>query len=90
MRKRSNIATCNRGEAKLCALSVSGCTQVGCHPAAPEDLLFAKAERDRDALVRQFLDHSPVRQYFAVVRGHLGVKEGLLFTTFDEKECFKG
>jgi 23S rRNA pseudouridine1911/1915/1917 synthase len=41
-------------------------------------LLFAKTERDRDVLVRQFLGHSPVRQYFAVVRGHLGVKEGTL------------
>src|SRR5450755_3995511 len=41
-------------------------------------LLFAKTEQDRDALVRQFLAHSPVRQYLAVVRGHLGVKEGTL------------
>jgi len=34
-------------------------------------LLFAKSERDRDALVRQFLDHTPVRQYLAVIRGHV-------------------
>ncbi len=34
-------------------------------------LLFAKSERDRDALVRQFLAHTPVRQYLAVVRGHV-------------------
>src|ERR1700730_4143630 len=38
-------------------------------------LLFAKTEPDRDALVRQFLGHTPVRQYLAVVRGHLPAKE---------------
>lgn len=32
-------------------------------------LLFAKTEADRDALVRQFLAHTPVREYLAVVRG---------------------
>ncbi len=41
-------------------------------------LLFAKTERDRDVLVGQFLDHSPVRQYLAVVRGHLGAQEATL------------
>jgi len=41
-------------------------------------LLFAKTERDRDALVRQFLDHTPVRQYLAVVRGSLRQPEGTL------------
>jgi 23S rRNA pseudouridine1911/1915/1917 synthase len=41
-------------------------------------LLFAKSERDRDALIRQFLAHSPVRQYLAVVRGHLREKQGTL------------
>jgi hypothetical protein len=30
-------------------------------------LLFAKTGPDRDALVRQFLDHTPVRQYFSEV-----------------------
>ncbi len=34
-------------------------------------LLFAKTWPDREALVRQFLEHTPVRQYLAVVRGHL-------------------
>jgi 23S rRNA pseudouridine1911/1915/1917 synthase len=34
-------------------------------------LLFAKTWPDREALVRQFLEHAPVRQYLAVVRGHL-------------------
>jgi 23S rRNA pseudouridine1911/1915/1917 synthase len=41
-------------------------------------LLFAKSERDRDALVRQFLEHTPVRQYLAVIRGHLAAKEATL------------
>jgi len=34
-------------------------------------LLFAKTDRDRDALIRQFLAHTPVRKYLAVVRGRL-------------------
>ena len=34
-------------------------------------LLFAKTKADREALVRQFLAHTPVRQYLAVVRGKL-------------------
>jgi RluA family pseudouridine synthase len=41
-------------------------------------LLFAKTERDRDALIQQFLAHTPVRQYLAVVRGHLREKQGTL------------
>jgi 23S rRNA pseudouridine1911/1915/1917 synthase len=41
-------------------------------------LLFAKTERDRDSLVRQFLAHTPERQYLAVVRGRLAVREGTL------------
>jgi 23S rRNA pseudouridine1911/1915/1917 synthase len=41
-------------------------------------LLFAITERDRDALVRQFLAHTPVRRYLAVVRGHLEDREGTL------------
>lgn len=41
-------------------------------------LLFAATERDRDALVRQFLAHTPERQYLAVVRGHLAATEGTL------------
>jgi len=52
-------------------------------------VLFAKTERDRDALVRQFLEHSPVRQYFAVVRGHLGVKEGTLVHYFRREGMFQ-
>lgn len=34
-------------------------------------MLFAKTDRDRDALVKQFLAHAPVREYLAVVRGRL-------------------
>src|SRR4051794_15399275 len=34
-------------------------------------MLFAKTETDRDVLVRQFLAHTPVREYVAVVRGNL-------------------
>ncbi len=52
-------------------------------------LLFAKTEPDRDALVRQFLDHTPVRHYLAVVRGHLGVKEGTLVHYFRREGMFQ-
>jgi 23S rRNA pseudouridine1911/1915/1917 synthase len=52
-------------------------------------LLFAKTERDRDVLVRQFLDHVPVRQYLAVVRGHLQVKEGTLVHYFRREGMFQ-
>jgi 23S rRNA pseudouridine1911/1915/1917 synthase len=45
-------------------------------------LLFAKTMRDRDSLVRQFLAHTPVRQYLAVVRGHLAAKGGTLVHHF--------
>lgn len=45
-------------------------------------LLFAKTEPDRDALVRQFLGHTPVRQYLGVVRGHPAAKEGTLVHYF--------
>lgn len=45
-------------------------------------LLFAKTERDRDALIRQFLEHTPVREYVAVVRGHLEKDQGTLVHYF--------
>lgn len=41
-------------------------------------MLFAKTERDRDVLVKQFLAHTPGRQYLAVVRGTLRAKEATL------------
>jgi 23S rRNA pseudouridine1911/1915/1917 synthase len=45
-------------------------------------LLFAKTQSDREALVRQFLAHSPLRQYLALVRGHLGEKQATLVHYF--------
>ncbi len=52
-------------------------------------LLFAKTEPDRDALVRQFLGHTPVREYVGVVRGHLAVKEGTLVHYFRREGMFQ-
>jgi 23S rRNA pseudouridine1911/1915/1917 synthase len=45
-------------------------------------LLFAKTQPDREILVRQFLDHTPVRQYLAVIRGPLAAAEGTLVHYF--------
>src|ERR1700693_2902604 len=52
-------------------------------------LLFAKTETDRDALIRQFLAHTPVRQYLAVVRGHLERTEGKLVHYFRREGMFQ-
>ncbi len=52
-------------------------------------LLFTKTRTDRDALVGQFLRHTPVRQYLAVVRGHLRVKEGTLVHHFRQQGMFQ-
>ena len=52
-------------------------------------LLFAKTGPDRDALVRQFLDHTPVRQYLAVLRGRLGVEAGTLVHYFRREGVFQ-
>lgn len=52
-------------------------------------MLFAMTEPDRDALIRQFLRHSPVRQYLAVVRGHLRAKEGTLVHYFRKQGMFQ-
>ena len=41
-------------------------------------LLFARTEADREALVQQFLRHTPVRQYLAVVRGQVAPEQGRL------------
>ena len=41
-------------------------------------LLFAKTQHDREALIRQFIAHTPVRQYLAVVRGVLPAMTGTL------------
>jgi 23S rRNA pseudouridine1911/1915/1917 synthase len=45
-------------------------------------LLFAKTEKDRDRLVRQFMAHTPERQYLAVVRGHPSPGEAALVHYF--------
>ncbi|MFZ1917929.1 MAG: RluA family pseudouridine synthase [Terriglobales bacterium] len=52
-------------------------------------LLFAKTWPDREALVRQFLEHTPVRQYLAIVRGHLKNKEGVLVHHFRQEGMFQ-
>jgi len=52
-------------------------------------LLFAKTERDRDTLVRQFLRHTPTRQYLAVVRGRLAAREGTLVHYFRREGMFQ-
>ncbi len=52
-------------------------------------LLFAKTWPDREALVQQFLRHTPVRQYLAVVRGHLRLKEGTLVHYFRQEGMFQ-
>jgi 23S rRNA pseudouridine1911/1915/1917 synthase len=52
-------------------------------------LLFAKTEADRDLLVRQFLNHTPVRHYLAVVRGHLSSQERTLVHYFRRQGMFQ-
>jgi 23S rRNA pseudouridine1911/1915/1917 synthase len=52
-------------------------------------LLFAKTNSDREELVRQFLDHTPVRQYLAVVRGRLDPLAGTLVHYFRREGMFQ-
>jgi 23S rRNA pseudouridine1911/1915/1917 synthase len=52
-------------------------------------LLFAKTWPDREALVQQFIRHTPVREYLAVVRGHLALKEGALVHYFRQEGMFQ-
>ena len=52
-------------------------------------MLFAKTEPDRDTLVRQFLGHTPTRQYLAVVRGRLSAREGTLVHYFRREGMFQ-
>jgi 23S rRNA pseudouridine1911/1915/1917 synthase len=52
-------------------------------------LLFAKTDHDRDALVRQFLAHTPIRQYLALARGRLGVESGTLVHHFRRAGMFQ-
>jgi 23S rRNA pseudouridine1911/1915/1917 synthase len=52
-------------------------------------LVFAKTGSDRHALVRQFLAHTPVRRYLAVVRGRLDVETGTLVHYFRREGMFQ-
>jgi 23S rRNA pseudouridine1911/1915/1917 synthase len=52
-------------------------------------LLFAKTDRDRDSLIHQFLAHSPVRGYLAVVRGQLREATGPLIHYFKRLGLFQ-
>jgi 23S rRNA pseudouridine1911/1915/1917 synthase len=52
-------------------------------------LLFAKTDRDRDALVRQFLAHTPVRKYLAVVRGRVGPESRTVVHYFRRSGMFQ-
>jgi 23S rRNA pseudouridine1911/1915/1917 synthase len=53
-------------------------------------LLFAKTWPDREALVQQFIRHTPVREYLAVVRGDVRLKEGTLVHYFRQQGMFQG
>jgi 23S rRNA pseudouridine1911/1915/1917 synthase len=52
-------------------------------------LLFAKTREDRDALVEQFRAHTPVREYLAVIRGHLSASDGTLVHYFRQEGMFQ-
>jgi 23S rRNA pseudouridine1911/1915/1917 synthase len=52
-------------------------------------LLFAKTKLDREILIRQFLGHTPLRQYLAVVRGRLAASEGTLIHYFRRQGMFQ-
>ncbi len=52
-------------------------------------LLFAKTWPDREALVQQFIHHTPVREYLAVVRGHLRLDKGTLVHHFRQEGMFQ-
>jgi 23S rRNA pseudouridine1911/1915/1917 synthase len=52
-------------------------------------LLFAKTWPDREALVQQFIRHTPVREYLAAARGHLRVEKGTLVHYFRQEGMFQ-
>jgi len=52
-------------------------------------LLFAKTDADRHVLLRQFLAHTPVRRYLAVVRGQVVEKAGTLVHYFRRQGMFQ-
>jgi 23S rRNA pseudouridine1911/1915/1917 synthase len=52
-------------------------------------LLFAKTNPDRNSLMKQFLAHTPVRQYLAVVRGRVGTEAGTLVHYFRKEGMYQ-
>ncbi len=52
-------------------------------------LVFAKTGSDRHELVKQFLAHTPVRRYLAVVRGRLEADAGTLVHYFRREGMFQ-
>lgn len=52
-------------------------------------LLFAKTPADRDALVQQFIAHTPMREYLAVLRGSPGARQGTLVHYFRREGMFQ-
>jgi 23S rRNA pseudouridine1911/1915/1917 synthase len=52
-------------------------------------LLFAKTPPDRHVLIQQFLAHTPVRQYLAVVRGRVAKESGTLVHYFKREGMFQ-
>jgi 23S rRNA pseudouridine1911/1915/1917 synthase len=52
-------------------------------------LLFAKTDRDRNTLIRQFLAHIPVRKYLALVRGRLKQEAGTLVHYFRREGMYQ-
>jgi len=52
-------------------------------------LLFAKTDRDRDTLIRQFLAHTPVRKYLAVVRRRLKQEAGTVVHYFRREGMYQ-
>jgi 23S rRNA pseudouridine1911/1915/1917 synthase len=52
-------------------------------------LLFAKTDRDRDGLIHQFLAHTPVRKYLAVVRGRLNAEAATLVHYFRREGMYQ-
>ena len=53
------------------------------------DSALCKNRPDREALVQQFIRHTPVREYLAAVRGHLRLKEGTLVHYFRQEGMFQ-
>jgi 23S rRNA pseudouridine1911/1915/1917 synthase len=52
-------------------------------------MVFAKTDPDRHALVRQFLDHTPVRHYLAVIRGRVKPESGTVVHYFRREGMFQ-